>query len=91
LRGEPPDLLTAQEAAQLLRVRREWVYANARELGGWRLLGERGPWRFSRRRLQASQGAPSAPAGTVPRARPRERSSTVETPLRRRPRRLRQD
>ncbi|MGA8365405.1 MAG: hypothetical protein WB709_12935, partial [Solirubrobacteraceae bacterium] len=54
LRCEPPDLLTAQEAAQLLRVRREWVYANARELGGWRLLGERGPWRFSLRRLQAS-------------------------------------
>lgn len=41
------DLLTAQEAAQLLRVRRAWVYANARELGGRRLLGERRPWRFS--------------------------------------------
>jgi hypothetical protein len=90
-RSEPPDLLTAQEAAQLLRVRREWVYAYARELGGWRLLGERGPWRFSRRRLQAPQSAPSAPASSASSARPRERSSTVDAPLRRRPRRLRQD
>ncbi len=46
-----PELLTAEEAAQLLRVRPAWVYAHARELGGQRLLGEKGPWRFSRRRL----------------------------------------
>ncbi len=88
--SEPPDLLTAGEAAQLLRVRREWVYAHALELGGWRLLGERGPWRFSRRRLQAPPSAPSAPASAVPRTRPRERSSTADAPLLRRPRRLRQ-
>jgi hypothetical protein len=47
----PPDILTAEETAGLLRVRRAWVYANARQLGGWRLLGDRGPWRFSRRAL----------------------------------------
>ena len=51
--GEQPELLTAREAAGLLRVRLGWVYAHARELGGWRLLGNRGPWRFSRRRLLA--------------------------------------
>lgn len=57
LRDEPPELLTAEEAARLLRVRKAWVYAHARELGGWRLLGERGPWRFSRRRL-LGEGVP---------------------------------
>ncbi len=57
LRDGLPELLTADEAARLLRVHKAWVYAHARELGGWRLLGERGPWRFSRRRLLGG-GAP---------------------------------
>lgn len=53
LRDELPELLTAEEAARLLRVRPAWIYSHARELGGRRLLGEQGPWRFSRRQLLA--------------------------------------
>lgn len=53
LRDELPELLTAEEAAGLLRVRPAWIYSHARELGGRRLLGEQGPWRFSRRQLLA--------------------------------------
>lgn len=43
-----PEVLTAEEAAALLQVARKFIYAHARELGGYRLLGDRGPWRFSR-------------------------------------------
>jgi hypothetical protein len=62
---QPPELLTAEEAARLLRVRKAWVYAHARELGGWRLLGERGPWRFSRRRL-LEEGVPGIGTCSTP-------------------------
>ncbi|MGO9319223.1 MAG: helix-turn-helix domain-containing protein [Solirubrobacteraceae bacterium] len=58
-----PDLLTAEEAAVLLRVGRKFIYAHAHALGGWRLLGDRGPWRFSRSELLAHRPA-------VPRIRP---------------------
>ncbi len=50
-----PEVLTAGEAAELLRVARKFVYAHAPALGGWRVLGDRGPWRFSRRELLARQ------------------------------------
>jgi hypothetical protein len=56
-----PDLLTAEEAAVYLRVAPKWVYANAREIGGFRLLGDRGPWRFSRRELLARRSAMGRP------------------------------
>jgi hypothetical protein len=59
------QLLTAEEVSRLLRVRKAWVYAHARELGGWRLLGERGPWRFSRRRLLGG-GAPGTGTRSTP-------------------------
>jgi hypothetical protein len=65
-----PDLLTAEEAAVLLRVARKFIYAHAPALGGWRLLGDRGPWRFSRRELLARRSAagrvPSRPARASP-------------------------
>jgi hypothetical protein len=58
------ELLTAAEAAVLLRVARKFIYAHAPALGGWRLLGDRGPWRFSRRALLArrANAAPPSPA-----------------------------
>jgi hypothetical protein len=58
-RRTEPELLTAEETAQLLRVRPAWVYAHARELGGRRLLGESGPWRFIRRQLLDSVSEPA--------------------------------
>jgi hypothetical protein len=66
-RVQDPELLTADEAADLLRVARKWVYAHAAELGGWRLLGDRGPWRFSRRELLARR-SPVAERGPARRA-----------------------
>jgi hypothetical protein len=45
------DSLRVGEAAALLRVHPSWIYAHARELGGWRLRGDRGAWLFDRRRL----------------------------------------
>jgi Helix-turn-helix domain len=75
------DLLTAEEAAELLRVARKWVYAHATELGGFRLLGDRGPWRFSRREL-LERYASSPNSGAARRfparraARSRERTHT---------------
>jgi len=56
---DPDRLLTVKEVAAFLRVRPDWVYAHARELGGWRLLGDRGPWRFSRQNLATAPGAPA--------------------------------
>jgi len=47
------DLLTTAEAARVLRVAPKFVYSHARELGGFRLLGDRGPWRFAHRDLLA--------------------------------------
>jgi hypothetical protein len=75
--GNAPDreLLTAAEAAVLLRVERSWIYAHAAEIGGWRLLGDRGPWRFARQRLL--QGPASSPDVLLARrrARPARRTS----------------
>ena len=56
-RTREPELLTVGEAAAYLRVDSKWVYAHARELGGYRLLGDRGPWRFRRRDLLARREA----------------------------------
>ncbi|MGH2853116.1 MAG: hypothetical protein ACRDLF_02845 [Solirubrobacteraceae bacterium] len=58
-RRTEPELLTAEETAQLLRVRPAWVYAHAHELGGRRLLGESGPWRFNRCQLLDSVTEPA--------------------------------
>ena len=82
-RPEPPELLTADEAAGLLRVRRAWVYAHARELGGWRLLDDRGPWRFSRRELlrAASPPASDPKAVSAQRRRPRVPRPNPSIPL----------
>jgi hypothetical protein len=90
LRDNPPELLTAEEAARLLRVRPAWIYAHARELGGWRLLGERGPWRFSRRRLLGEVENGTGKRSAAPAAR-RKRTgawgspSTSLLPIRQRP------
>jgi hypothetical protein len=59
------ELLTAAEAAVLLRVARKFIYTHASALGGWRLLGDRGPGRFSRRELLARR-ASAAPASPRP-------------------------
>lgn len=79
--GRGTDLLTAEEAAVLLRVGLKFIYAHAAELGGFRLLGDRGPWRFTLAELQRRQF--SAPQRVPPRrsvrargARNRERTRT---------------
>jgi hypothetical protein len=75
------ELLTAEEAAVLLRVARKFVYAHAAALGGWRLLGDRGPWRFSRRELlerrEQAGRVPPRPSRTGPRAGGRQRTRTL--------------
>lgn len=89
LRGELPELLTAEEAARLLRVRPAWIYSHARELGGRRLLGEQGPWRFSRRELLAEmedKAGKRATASAVRRKRHGKPSSaTPLLPIKQRP------
>jgi hypothetical protein len=80
LRDELPELLTAEEAARLLRVRKAWVYAHARELGGWRLLGEQGPWRFSRRRLLEEGGPDTDTRSTRSAPRGGRRGATKDRP-----------
>lgn len=87
---EPPELLTAEEAARLLRVRPAWIYAHARELGGWRLLGARGPWRFRRRQLLGeveNRTGERLVASPARRKRPGAKStpSTSLLPIRQRP------
>jgi hypothetical protein len=62
------ELLTAAEAAVLLRVARKFIYAHASALGGWRLLGDRGPWRFSRRELLARRANAAPPSPRSPRS-----------------------
>jgi hypothetical protein len=72
------DLITAKQAARMLRVHRDWVYSHALEIGGWRLLGDHGPWRFSRIALSkpltitgaAHRRHAMRPAGLPRRARP---------------------
>jgi hypothetical protein len=85
IRDQRPELLTAEEAARLLRVRLGWIYAHARELGGWRLLGERGPWRFSRRRLlgegEGESAAGRRPAASATRRRRHGTKSSPSTSL----------
>jgi hypothetical protein len=71
------DLLTAEEAAVLLRVARKFVYAHAPALGGWRLLEDRGPWRFSRRELLARRSAVGRAPRTGRGAGGRERTHTL--------------
>jgi len=81
-RPEPSELLTADEAAGLLRVRCGWVYAHASELGGWRLLGDRGPWRFSRRELLRATPPTREPrAVSAQRSRPRALEPNLSIPL----------
>jgi hypothetical protein len=79
-----PGVLTAGEAAELLRVQRAWVYAHAHELGGWRLLGKSGPWRFARDRLlQAGQASPPvARRGRSVRRAARPQSAVALLPVR---------
>jgi excisionase family DNA binding protein len=79
---EPPELLTAEEAATYLRVTRSWVYEHAAELGGYRLLGDRGRWRFPRSRLLGADRPETVARSAPPPARARRRrppgsSSTV--------------
>jgi hypothetical protein len=78
--GRGPDLLTAEEAAVLLRVGLQFIYRHAAELGGFRLLGDRGPWRFTRAELRRRQPPPQRvpPRRTVRArgARNRERTHT---------------
>jgi hypothetical protein len=81
-----PELVTIEEAAVLLRVHRNWVYEHARALGGWRLLGDRGPWRFNRRKLITGPPAvapPPSPRGAPP---PRKRRGDRAAVLAARPR-----
>lgn len=66
-----PDLFTVEEAAVYLRVAPKWIYANAREIGGFRLLGDRGPWRFPRRELPTRRER----LGAVPARPPHDRRS----------------
>ncbi len=67
-----PDLLTAEEAAVFLRVGLKFIYAHAAELGGFRLLGDSGPWRFSRAELRQR---PTALQRVVPRRAVRARGA----------------
>jgi hypothetical protein len=73
------ELLTAAEAAVLLRVARKFIYAHAPALGGWRLLGDRGPWRFSRRELLARRATAAPPSPRPPRS---ARATTGRAPAR---------
>jgi hypothetical protein len=68
------ELLTAAEAARVLRVARRFVYEHASELGGWRLLGERGPWRFARQELL--ERCRPGQRGASPQGRGRARKQT---------------
>jgi hypothetical protein len=60
---DEPELLSAEELAGRLRVKRPWVYRNRQLLGGVRIgAGPKAPWRFEfeaaveqLRRLQAQQ------------------------------------
>jgi hypothetical protein len=60
----------------------KWVYAHARELGGYRLLGDRGPWRFRRRDLLARREAPErrSPVRAVRPRRPSGGGRPTRTP-----------
>jgi hypothetical protein len=66
------DLLTAEEAAVFLRIGLKFVYRHAAELGGFRLLGDRGPWRFTRAELRQR---PIASRRVAPRRAVRSRSA----------------
>jgi hypothetical protein len=73
-----PELLTVAEAARELRVAPKFVYRHARELGGWRLFGEHGPWRFARHELLAARPGHAAAqrSGAPRRARARKQART---------------
>lgn len=89
LRDELPELLTAEEAARLLRVRPAWIYSHARELGGRRLLGEQGPWRFSRPQLLADMEDETSKRTAVSAVRRKRHgkpsSATLLLPIKQRP------
>jgi len=71
--------LTAEEAAEALRVSVSWVYKHKKLLGGVR-LGDR-LWRFPEQELPA-QLAPPAAATTPPRADADRGPQTRPTPAR---------
>lgn len=61
LRQPAVSLMTVDEVAEMLRVRPEWVYEHADELGAYRLgSGERGRLRFDRQRVLAAMERPAA-------------------------------
>ena len=72
----PARLLTVEQVAEMLQVRREWVYEHADELGALRLGGgARGRLRFDAEQVRARLGAATAPSSAAagrPRARPRQ-------------------
>jgi excisionase family DNA binding protein len=72
--------LTAEEAAEALRVSVSWVYKHKELLGGVR-LGDR-LWRFPEQELPA-QLAPPAVATTPPRADANRGPQAQSTPARR--------
>jgi hypothetical protein len=57
--------LDAAQLADALGVRRDWVYAHARELGGIRLGGVRGRLRFDLRQALRSRECRCAPREAV--------------------------
>src|SRR3954453_12195812 len=89
----PAGLVDAASLAQMLGVKRRWVYARASQLGAIRLGdGPRAPLRFDARRVRetlarrdGTRPRPPAPSpDRPPRARARARPSGVK-PVRARP------
>ena len=79
--GAVPRLLTVDEVASMLQVRREWVYEHADDLGALRLFGRRGRLRFDRQRiLDALANGSTARRRPRPQRRRRARIST-DVPL----------
>lgn len=86
-RAARPRLVTAAELAELLGVKREWVYEHAQELGAQALgAGDRPRLRFDVDRAlsarQTSEGsqAPGSPEGSQPTRHRRRRGAGSDVP-----------
>jgi len=82
-RTAPVRLVDAAAVAAALRVERDWVYAHAEELGGFRLGGPQGRLRFDLQNVLRElrpRPCPSAPADR-PRRRRSHRRRTSPSPI----------
>jgi len=67
LLSDAPEVLTAAETAEFLRLSHPFVVelANEGAIGGFRTKGDRGDWRFNRRRIAALAVPTNRQAGEV--------------------------